>query len=116
MLVPIRIVHTANVRNLTHFFNMLIDEFCSAKNQKTNPPNWELDGLRRIGNVLWGGISETRAARDEHRADLQRDAVRGPRERETLGVHKLGAEFGASLRDTSTNDIRKTMMAEPDQA
>jgi hypothetical protein len=48
---------------------MLIDEFCSAKNQKTNPPNWELDGLRRIGNVLWGGISETRAARDEHRAD-----------------------------------------------
>ncbi|HBC60341.1 MAG TPA: hypothetical protein DC058_03870 [Planctomycetaceae bacterium] len=38
---------------------MLIDEFCSAKNQKTIPPNWELDGLQRIGNVLWGGISET---------------------------------------------------------
>jgi len=38
---------------------MLIGEFCSAKNQKTNPPKWELNGLRWIGDVLWGGISET---------------------------------------------------------
>jgi hypothetical protein len=54
MVVPIRIVHTANVRNVTHFFNMLIGEFCSAKNQKTDPPIRELKVLPWIWTVIDG--------------------------------------------------------------
>jgi len=38
-----------NLRDLTHFFNMLIGEFYSAKNQKTDPSIWELKVLPWIG-------------------------------------------------------------------
>ena len=42
MVVPIRIVHTANLRNLTYFFNIVIFEFCLVQNQKNDVIIWEI--------------------------------------------------------------------------
>lgn len=42
MVVPIRIVHTANVRNLAHFFNIVVFDFCLVQNQKNDRFIWEI--------------------------------------------------------------------------